>query len=380
MFLFLPESNEADARPSVNIALVASIALVSVLLWGIGLDSALASTAFVLQRGADFNPLQLIGVAWVHLNLGHLLGNLLVLLALGNPLEARIGAGRYLALFLGSVFVGSLGSLLIGSHAALVGASGGVMGVALAFLVVCPLRRVRLALWVPALFALPIALVGVANAGPALFVFAIATLGWLVRSVLSCSERPPEGVILRALGFRSLALAGMWLVLLSLASDLVVATLGISGLLNVGVWAHLGGAALGALLGLWWGSEVAERGEARSLLQLLGLTATPAPALAGARVLAPYPEGIGTPRQDRRPSAGPLAGRRPSFRPRVLQGGAAREARPTTGPLLRRPPARPDLDYAPRRREPPTQGQLARRRVARPDSFDRWAAEQRRGG
>ena len=68
MFLFLPESNEADARPSVNIALVASIALVSVLLWGIGLDSALASTAFVLQRGADFNPLQLIGVAWVHLH------------------------------------------------------------------------------------------------------------------------------------------------------------------------------------------------------------------------------------------------------------------------------------------------------------------------
>lgn len=380
MFLFLPESSEAEPRPRVNVALATSIALVSVLLWGVGLDSALASTAFVLQRGADFNPSQLLGVAWVHLDLSHLVGNLLVLLALGNPLEARIGAGRYLALFLGSVLAGSLGSLLIGSHAALVGASGGVMGVALAFLVVCPLRHVRLALWIPALFALPIALLGVVGApGLALLVFGVATLAWLVRSVLSCAEgQPPEGVILRSLGFRSVAFAGLWLVLLSLASDLAIAALGLSAVVDVGVWGHLGGAALGALLGLWWGREVAERGQERSLLQVLGLTPTPAPSLSGARVLAPFPES--GPAERRRPSAGPLAERRPSFRPRVLQGGAAREARPTTGPLLRRPHQRPLLEGAPRRRQRPTQGQLARRPVARPDSFERWAAEQRRGG
>ena len=379
MFLFLPEANEADPRPSVNIALALSIALVSLLLWGVGLDSPLAST-FVLQRGGDFNPLQLLGVAWVHLDLGHLVGNLLVLLALGNPLEARIGSGRYLGLFLGSVLAGSLGALWVGSHAALVGASGGVMGVALAFLLVCPLRRVRLALWIPTLFALPLGLLGVFAPGLALLTFGVATLGWLARSVLSCGEgRPPEGVVLRSLGFRSCGFAGLWLVLLSVASDLVIAGLGLGALVNVGVWAHLGGAALGALLGLWWASEVAARGQERSLLQLLGLTQTPPPpALTRARVQAPFPESA--PRPARRPSAGPLAARRPSFRPRLLEGGAAREARPTTGLLLRRPPAPPREGGAPRRRGRPTSGPLLRRRAARPDSFERWVAERRRGG
>ena len=89
--------------------------------------------AFVLVR-----PWTVLTYMLLHAGLGHLFFNMLALFFFGPRVEARLGSNRFLALYLISGATGALLSLAlalggVGSPAPIVGASGGVFGVSLAF-------------------------------------------------------------------------------------------------------------------------------------------------------------------------------------------------------------------------------------------------------
>ena len=70
--------------------------------------------------------------ALLHENILHILFNMLVLYQVGRVLEPGAGSARFTTLYVVSVLAGSAGALVLTPHAATVGASGGVIGVAAA--------------------------------------------------------------------------------------------------------------------------------------------------------------------------------------------------------------------------------------------------------
>jgi membrane associated rhomboid family serine protease len=103
----------------------------------------------------------LVTNVFVHVGLIHLLGNVYFLYAFGRLLEERLGAGRFIALFLVWGAMGSLAFTLVhlGEPDGLAGASGAIAGVLGCYLVMFPWRMVGLSLFftvlrVPALFYL----------------------------------------------------------------------------------------------------------------------------------------------------------------------------------------------------------------------------------
>lgn len=85
--------------------------------------------AFVLSR-----PWTLVTYMFLHAGIGHIFFNMIGLYFFGTRVEARIGSNRFIALYLISGISGALLSLVFGqSMVAIVGASGAVFGVMLAF-------------------------------------------------------------------------------------------------------------------------------------------------------------------------------------------------------------------------------------------------------
>ncbi|HLZ32172.1 MAG TPA: rhomboid family intramembrane serine protease [Chloroflexota bacterium] len=125
---------------------------VAVFLIELSMDGALDSfvrrwglvPADVLQsvRG-DEGPAALVTLltsAFLHAGWLHLLSNLLYLGVFGPPVERRLGAARFLLLYVASGLVGNLAYLLAqpASEAPAVGASGAIAGVIAAHLVLFP--------------------------------------------------------------------------------------------------------------------------------------------------------------------------------------------------------------------------------------------------
>ena len=73
---------------------------------------------------------RLISAAWLHAGLIHLLGNLLVIILVGVPLEQRLGRGRFLLIYIIGVLGGNIGWTLAnwGSWVPCIGASGAAFG------------------------------------------------------------------------------------------------------------------------------------------------------------------------------------------------------------------------------------------------------------
>jgi membrane associated rhomboid family serine protease len=73
---------------------------------------------------------RLISAAWLHADLFHLLGNVLVIILVGVPLEQRLGRGRFLAIYLVGVLGGNIGWSLANweSWVFCIGASGAAFG------------------------------------------------------------------------------------------------------------------------------------------------------------------------------------------------------------------------------------------------------------
>jgi membrane associated rhomboid family serine protease len=72
---------------------------------------------------------RLITSAFLHGGLVHLFLNMLMLWWFGSPLEALLGPGRFVGLYLVSALAGSAGALVLSPQALTVGASGAVFGI-----------------------------------------------------------------------------------------------------------------------------------------------------------------------------------------------------------------------------------------------------------
>ena len=74
---------------------------------------------------------------WLHASFEHIFFNMITLLIVGPALEVLLGKVRFIALYLLAGLGGSVGSYLLGPHNELgIGASGAIMGVLGAYIVV----------------------------------------------------------------------------------------------------------------------------------------------------------------------------------------------------------------------------------------------------
>ena len=98
--------------------------------------------------GGSFMPWQLITYAFLHGSMGHLFFNMLAVFMFGAPLEQTWGEKRFLLYYLVCVAGAGVCQLLVGTllenPATVLGASGGVFGLLLAYGMLFPNQRVML--------------------------------------------------------------------------------------------------------------------------------------------------------------------------------------------------------------------------------------------
>lgn len=187
-------------NPSAVIFLIGVNLLVFVLQWS---ASPLLETYFALwplqpiYGVVHFRFWQLFTHAFLHDtgDVAHLLFNMLILWMVGTEIEGEIGPGRLLGLYFASVvaaaFTQLIAATLLSAEPTLgVGASGGVFGLLLAFIVLFPKRKVRplippvqMAAWAFVLLCAGVeSLIGITGpmSGPAHF----APLGGMIGSLL----------------------------------------------------------------------------------------------------------------------------------------------------------------------------------------------------
>ncbi len=122
----------------IVLANVVVFLLTSVVAGGDRVGSLLAlHTHLLLVIRQPWSP---ITYTFVHANLSHIFFNMLVLFVVGPRLETQLGGGRLLKLYFVSGAIGALLSLLfaVGRPVQIVGASGAVYGMAMAYAVLWP--------------------------------------------------------------------------------------------------------------------------------------------------------------------------------------------------------------------------------------------------
>ena len=86
------------------------------------------------------HPWTIVTYMFLHGGFGHIFFNMLALYFFGPPVEQRLGGNRFITLYLISGIVGALFSIVLGVP--VIGASGAVMGVSLAFAKFWPRQQV----------------------------------------------------------------------------------------------------------------------------------------------------------------------------------------------------------------------------------------------
>ena len=103
-----------------------------------GLTDTLAFVpAYVLDR-----PWTVITYMFVHASITHILFNMIALYFFGPRVEERLGANRFLVLYFLSGITGAILSFVFAPYAAIVGASGAIFGVLVAFARYWPRERI----------------------------------------------------------------------------------------------------------------------------------------------------------------------------------------------------------------------------------------------
>jgi membrane associated rhomboid family serine protease len=92
----------------------------------------------------NFRPFQIISHMFMHSGITHLLFNMLMLFFLGPMVEQALGAKKFLILYILSGFGALLAHFAIFPYVGVVGASGAVYGVLIAFAVLYPNVRMML--------------------------------------------------------------------------------------------------------------------------------------------------------------------------------------------------------------------------------------------
>ncbi|HLG06474.1 MAG TPA: rhomboid family intramembrane serine protease [Gemmatimonadales bacterium] len=97
------------------------------------LPPELVNRMVLIPSEALVAPWTFVTYMFLHGGLGHIFFNMLALFFFGPRLEGRLGGGAFLGLYFTSGIMGGLLSLLLAPHAAIIGASGAVFGVMLAY-------------------------------------------------------------------------------------------------------------------------------------------------------------------------------------------------------------------------------------------------------
>ena len=136
---------EADVTmyrwPVMNFVLIGAITILSVLAFNAPEEAGLE--VFVLQ---DWNLWGMIGHAFLHGGLIHLLGNMIFLWAFGNAVCAKVGNFTFAILFFILALASAAVHLLFDGDPA-IGASGAINGVVGMFLVYFPRNDIRCFWW-----------------------------------------------------------------------------------------------------------------------------------------------------------------------------------------------------------------------------------------
>jgi membrane associated rhomboid family serine protease len=116
------------------------------------------------------HPWTIVTYMFLHGGFGHIFFNMLALYFFGPPVEQRLGENRFITLYLISGIVGALFSIVLGVP--ILGASGAVMGVSLAFAKFWPRQQILIwgvlpieARWMVIIYA-AIDVLGFAGYGP----------------------------------------------------------------------------------------------------------------------------------------------------------------------------------------------------------------------
>jgi len=183
------------------------------MLWAGNHPAAVETTpqpfAIEVAPTGEFRWWQLITYAFLHQGVLHLAGNVVFLLVLGSRVNALIGQIKTAILYPLFAICAALAYLLAERHgplAPMLGASGAVMGMAGMYLVLFPIHRVHMVVWLRNLFT---------------------------------------GL---RLSHNIFAISGFWVVLFYLAFDVLATLLGSRD--HVAHWAHLGGFVAGVVIGL----------------------------------------------------------------------------------------------------------------------------------
>ena len=95
--------------------------------------SGVASLLYLVPTEVLARPWTLVTYMFLHGGLGHIFWNMLGLYFFGPRVESRMGSQRFLTLYLVSGVVGALFSVVLAPRYAVIGASGAVLGVLMAF-------------------------------------------------------------------------------------------------------------------------------------------------------------------------------------------------------------------------------------------------------
>ena len=139
----------ACSVPAMLLATVPEAQRYDVMLrWGTVPDQLFAGGAWSWAAFRAARPETLLTAIFVHADWLHLVGNIVFVLIFGLAAERRLGAGRFLTLFLAcGAFANLVGALTLGqSNAPIVGASGAVSAIVGAYLTLFPNARLGIVL------------------------------------------------------------------------------------------------------------------------------------------------------------------------------------------------------------------------------------------
>jgi membrane associated rhomboid family serine protease len=99
---------------------------------------------FVLRE--QWSVAGLFGYMWLHLNYGHIIGNLVFLWVFGNAVCSKVGNFLYLFIYIATGLIAAVVHLVFDGRE-VVGASGAIFGVVGAYFVLYPFNSIKCFIW-----------------------------------------------------------------------------------------------------------------------------------------------------------------------------------------------------------------------------------------
>ena len=122
---------------------VKRLLIANVVMYGLqSLQPGLTGLLLFTPRLILVQPWTIVTHMFLHGSFGHLFFNMLGLFFFGSRVEQRLGGQHFAQLYLVAGITGALASLVMAPNASILGASGGVFGVMLAFAVFWPRERI----------------------------------------------------------------------------------------------------------------------------------------------------------------------------------------------------------------------------------------------